>query len=144
MKVFTIGFTKKNAENFFERLRESGLIRVVDTRLNNTSQLAGFTKKNDLRFFLREISKIDYMHLPDLAPSKELLNEYKKSGGDWSVYERGFMELMAKRKIEESTPKNIIDGGCLLCSEASPEHCHRRLVAEYLKFQWGDLEIVHL
>ncbi len=144
MKVFTIGFTKKNAEQFFSRLKQPGLVRLVDARLNNVSQLAGFTKKDDLRFFLCEINRIDYVHRPDLAPTKEILDEYKKSGGDWSSYEKQFMDLMARRKVEEKVPKDLIDGGCLLCSEPTPEYCHRRLVAEYLKSHWGDLEIVHL
>jgi len=144
MKVFTIGFTKKNAEQFFTRLRQPGLVRLIDARLNNVSQLAGFTKKEDLRFFLGKINQIDYVHRPDLAPSKELLDEYKKNGGDWATYEREFMELMANRKVEDKVPKALIDGGCLLCSESTPEHCHRRLVAEYFKARWGDLEIVHL
>jgi len=144
MKVFTIGFTKKNAEQFFTRLKQPGLVRLVDARLNNVSQLAGFTKKDDLRFFLREINGIDYVHRPDLAPTKEILDEYKKNGRDWSAYERKFIELMARRRIEEKVPKDLIDGGCLLCSEPTPEHCHRRLVAEYLRSRWGDLEIIHL
>lgn len=144
MKVFTIGFTKKNAEQFFMRLKQPGLVRLVDARLNNVSQLAGFTKKEDLRFFLREINYIDYIHCPDLAPTKEILDEYKKNGGDWSSYENQFIGLMARRKIEDTISKEIINGGCLLCSESTPEHCHRRLVAEYLRSRWGDLEIVHL
>jgi uncharacterized protein (DUF488 family) len=144
MKVFTIGFTKKNAEQFFMRLKQPGLTRLVDARLNNMSQLAGFTKRDDLRFLLREINGIDYVYRPDLAPTKEILDEYKKNGGDWSSYQLKFMELMTRRRIEEKIPKDIIDGGCLLCSESAPDHCHRRLVAEYLRACWGDLEIVHL
>lgn len=144
MKVFTIGFTKKNAEQFFSRLKQPGLVRLIDARLNNVSQLAGFTKRDDLYFFLREINQIEYVHCPDLAPSKEILDEYKKSGGDWLVYEKKFLELLSFRKIEETIPKQMIDGGCLLCSESTPEHCHRRLVAEYLKDRWGDLQIEHL
>lgn len=144
MKVFTIGFTKKNAEQFFTRLKQPGLVRLVDARLNNVSQLAGFTKKEDLRFFLREISGIAYVHRPDLAPTKEILDEYKKNGANWSSYEQKFMQLMARRRIEENVPKELINGGCLLCSEPTPEHCHRRLVAEYLKSWWRDLEVVHL
>ena len=144
MKVFTIGFTKKNAEQFFGRLKQPGLVRLVDARLNNVSQLAGFTKKDDLRFFLRQISNIDYLHLPDLAPSQDILDDYKKNGGDWATYERKFLALMEMRRVEDKVSKDIINGGCLLCSEPTPEHCHRRLVAEYLKSRWGDLEIVHL
>lgn len=144
MKVFTMGFTKKNAEQFFSRLRQPGLKRLVDARLNNISQLAGFTKKDDLKYFLTTVNSMDYIHLPELAPSKELLEEYKKHNGDWAVYERSFLALMEKRRVEDKVPKDIIDGGCLLCSESTPEHCHRRLVAEYLQSKWGDLEIVHL
>ncbi|TSA12042.1 MAG: DUF488 domain-containing protein [Comamonadaceae bacterium] len=144
MKVFTIGFTKKNAEQFFGRLKQPGLVRLIDARLNNVSQLAGFTKKDDLRFFLRQISNIDYLHLTDLAPSQDILDDYKKNGGDWTSYEHKFLALMEKRRVEETVSKDIINGGCLLCSEATPDHCHRRLVAEYLKSRWGDLEIVHL
>jgi uncharacterized protein (DUF488 family) len=143
MKIFTIGFTKKSAEQFFNRLKQPGLVRVVDARLNNTSQLAGFTKKNDLEFFLHEICKLGYIHLPELAPTQEILDAYKASG-EWSNYERQFLSLMAERRIEDQVDKSILDGGCLLCSEATPEHCHRRLVAEYLRRKWGDVEIVHL
>jgi len=143
MKIFTIGFTKKSAEQFFNRLKQPGLVRVVDARLNNTSQLAGFTKKRDLEFFLHEICKLGYIHLPELAPTQEILDAYKASG-DWSNYERQFLSLMAERRIEDQVDKSILDGGCLLCSEATPEHCHRRLVAEYLHRKWGDVEIVHL
>ena len=143
MKIFTIGFTKKSAKQFFTRLKQPGLVRVVDARLNNTSQLAGFTKKGDLEFFLHEICKVGYVHLPELAPTQEILNTYKKSG-DWSSYERQFLSLMVERRIEDKVDKSILDGGCLLCSEATPEHCHRRLVAEYLRRKWGDVEIVHL
>lgn len=144
MMVFTIGFTKKTAEQFFTRLKQPGLQRVVDTRLNNVSQLAGFTKKDDLRYFLREVGQIDYVHLPTLAPTQEMLNAYKKNGGDWDTYEKRFLALMAERRIETSIDKNLVAGACLLCSEATPHHCHRRLVAEYLRGKWGDVEIQHL
>jgi uncharacterized protein (DUF488 family) len=144
MKVFTIGFTKKSAEQFFTRLRQPGLVKVIDVRLNNVSQLAGFTKREDLRFFLREINGIGYTIHPELAPTKEILDEYKKGGGDWPVYERRFMDLLAQRRIEEKISSEDINGGCLLCSESTPEHCHRRLVAEYLRSHWGKLEIIHL
>ena len=144
MKIFTIGFTKKTAEQFFARLKQPGLVRLVDARLNNVSQLAGFTKMNDLKFFLREIGKVDYIHLPELAPTQDILDAYKKNGGDWITYERQFLSLMAARRIEDKVDKSMIDGGCLLCSKATPEHCHRRLVAEYLREKWDDVEIVHL
>lgn len=144
MIVFTIGFTKKSAEQFFTMLKQPGLVRLVDIRLNNVSQLAGFTKKDDLRFFLKIICGIDYLHLPELAPTKEILDRYKKNGGDWSVYEREFVDLMTRRQVEKTIPRHLMDGSCLLCSEPTPEYCHRRLVAEYFRDRWGDLEIRHL
>lgn len=144
MIVFTIGFTKKSAEQFFTRLKQPGLVRLLDVRLNNVSQLAGFAKRDDLRFFLKEINKIDYLHMKELAPTQDILDAYKKNKGDWGTYERQFLALMAERKIAERVAKEVIDGGCFLCSEATPEHCHRRLVAEYLSRSWGDLEIKHL
>jgi len=144
VRIFTIGFTKKSAEDFFTKLRASGARRLVDVRLNNVSQLAGFAKKNDLKFFLREIARVDYVHIPLLAPTQELLDGYKKKGGQWSDYERDFLKLMKSRQIEVNVPKDVIAESCLLCSEERPEHCHRRLVADYLKERWGDVEIVHL
>lgn len=144
MKVFTIGFTKKNAEQFFTLLKQPGLERVVDSRLNNVSQLAGFTKKDDLRFFLSEICHIDYVHLPELAPTQDILDAYKRDGGDWQTYEKQFLALMVKRRVEETLDKKLISGACLLCSEATPEHCHRRLIVEYLREKWGDVDIRHL
>ena len=144
MKLYTIGFTQKSAEKFFGLLRQPGLVRLVDIRLNNVSQLAGFTKKNDLKFFAETISGIAYSHLPELAPKAALLQEYKFAGNDWPMYETQFMALMAAREVESNTPRSLLDGGCLLCSEASPAQCHRRLVAEYLQAKWGDLEIQHL
>ena len=144
MKISTIGFTKKSARRFFELLRSSGAKRLVDVRLNNVSQLAGFAKKDDLAYFLKEICGIDYVHLPALAPTQEMLDEYKKQSGDWGAYEKRFLELMRQRRIEETIPRDSIADGCLLCSEDTPHHCHRRLVAEYLKQKWGDVEIKHL
>jgi uncharacterized protein (DUF488 family) len=144
MKIFTIGFTKKSAEIFFTRLRHAGVKRLVDVRLNNVSQLAGFTKKDDLRYFTRAICNIDYVHLPDLAPTQDILDAYKKRKGDWATYERQFLDLMRHRCIEDTTAKDTLEYGCLLCSEEKPEHCHRRLVAEYLKEKWGDVEIHHI
>ncbi len=142
--VHTIGFTKKTAAEFFELLRKSGTKRIVDVRLNNVSQLAGFSKRDDLQFFLKEIAGIDYIHLPLLAPTQDILDAYKKHKGDWNIYEPAFLELIKKREIEKRIDPEIIKSGCLLCSEDKPHHCHRRLVAEYLRSQWGGLEIRHL
>jgi len=144
MKLYTIGFTKKNAQKFFETLRSSNTKRVVDVRLNNVSQLAGFAKRDDLAYFLEKVCKIGYVHLPDLAPTQDMLDEYKKKGGDWDTYEKRFLDLMEKRRIEERVSKDVIDGGCLLCSEDKPHQCHRRLVAEYLNQHWGNVDIAHL
>jgi len=144
MNVFTIGFTKKTAEQFFGKLKQAGLKRVIDTRLNNVSQLAGFTKKEDLRYFLKEVAGIEYVHEPLFAPTKEILDAYKKEGGAWSTYENRFLDLMRSRHIESAVNRDLLDGACLLCSEPTPHHCHRRLVAEYLREKWGDIEIRHL
>jgi uncharacterized protein (DUF488 family) len=145
MKIFTIGFTKKSAETFFTRLRGAGVRTLIDVRLDNVSQLAGFTKKDDLRYFTKAICNIDYIHLPELAPTPEILNPYKKAKhGDWPLYERQFLDLMHLRHIEKTTLREIMDDGCLLCSEEKPDNCHRRLVAEYLRDTWGDVEIEHI
>lgn len=144
MKVFTIGFTKKSAQQFFDALRQSGARRVVDVRLNNVSQLAGFAKRDDLKFFLKEVCGMDYIHLPELAPTQEMLDEFKKLKGDWKTYERRFLDLMRSRRIEENVSREILANGCLLCSEEKPHHCHRRLVAEYLQQHWGNLDVSHL
>lgn len=145
IEIFTIGFTKKKAEYFFEKLKKAGVMRIVDVRLNNVSQLAGFAKKDDLVYFLKEIGSIDYVHLPELAPTKDILDAYKKHKGDWVIYEQKFIELMEERRIEDKIPKEVINEGCLLCSEDKPHYCHRRLVAEYLKDKWcEDIEIKHL
>jgi len=144
MKLFTIGFTKKTAEKFFGLLRGSGARRVVDVRLNNVSQLAGFAKKDDLAFFLKELAGMEYVHLPELAPTQEMLDAYKKGKDDWQLYEQRFLGLMRERKIEEKLPRSLFEGACLLCSEDKPHQCHRRLVAEYLQQHWGDVEVKHL
>ena len=144
MKVYTIGFTKKSAADFFEMLRESGAKRLVDVRLNNVSQLAGFAKRGDLEYFLHKICRMKYVHLPDLAPTKEMLNAYRNEHRDWDIYQREFIDLMDERRIGKMAIKRIISNGCLLCSEDRSEHCHRRLVAEYLDRHWGGVEIVHL
>ena len=144
MRILTIGFTKKTAEYFFEELRKAGVKRVVDVRLNNVSQLAGFAKKNDLAYFLDKLCHVDYVHVPSLAPTKDMLDGYRKRGGSWDQYERRFLELMAERRIEERLEPEILEDSCLLCSEDKPHQCHRRLVAEYLKEKWRDIDIRHL
>ncbi len=144
INLSTIGFTKKTAQEFFELLKKAKVKRVIDTRLNNVSQLAGFAKRKDLQYFLKEIADIDYIHLVDLAPTKDILDDYKKNKGEWSVYEQKFTDLLTKREIEKKLDPEIIEDSCLLCSEAKPHHCHRRLVAEYLSNHWGNININHL
>lgn len=142
--LYTIGFTKKSAAYFFEKLRNTEIKRIIDIRLNNVSQLAGFAKKEDLKYFLKEICQIDYLHLSEFAPTQDILDAYKKNKGDWKIYEKQFLELMEKRHIENKISKELINNGCLLCSEDEPDHCHRRLVAEYLQKLWGNMKIDHL
>lgn len=145
MEIYTIGFTKKSAREFFEILRGNGIKRLIDVRLNNVSQLAGFTKRDDLKFFLNEICGAEYIHEPLLAPVQDILDAYKKEKGAWSIYEEKFLALMGERKIEERLDRSLFDvPAVLLCSEPTPENCHRRLVAEYLRSKWDDLSIHHL
>lgn len=144
MKIFTIGFTKKSARQFFTLLSQSGAKRLVDVRLNNSSQLAGFTKRDDLAYFLKAICGMDYVHLPSLAPTQERLDAYKGKQTDWDEYEAQFLSLLSERKVEEEVAREVFDGSVLLCSEPKPERCHRRLVAEYFQTAWGDIEIEHL
>ncbi len=144
MRIYTLGFTKKSAESFFELLRASGVERIIDVRLNNVSQLAGFTKRDDLAYFLREVCSVGYEHMPDLAPTQELLKAYRDRAITWDDYESQFLALMAERRVEDLPIRDVIDNTCLLCSEETADQCHRRLVAEYLQGKWGDLEIIHL
>jgi uncharacterized protein (DUF488 family) len=144
-KVSTIGFTKTTAEGFFERLLKAGVNKVVDVRLHNTSQLAGFAKADDLAYLLKKIGGIEYVHQPLLAPTDPMLKAYKKQKGDWHAYEVRFLGLMSERHIEDRFKPEMFDCACLLCSEATPHHCHRRLVCEYLNEKWGGpLEVHHL
>jgi uncharacterized protein (DUF488 family) len=144
MKLYTIGFTQKGAERFFSLLSENGVKRVLDVRLNNRSQLAGFAKRDDLRYFLQGLGGIGYAELPGLAPTPEILSAYKKNGGDWATYERQFLELLDQRQVAQTLDPALIADGCLLCSEHEPSHCHRRLIADYLQRNWGGVEIRHL
>ncbi len=144
ISIYTIGFSKKDAETFFGALQKSGIRRVVDIRLRNTSHLAGFTKRDDLRFFLKRIAGIEYEHRPDLAPSEELLTDYQKKRVDWDEYERRFRSIMIERRIECLVTPEEMNSTCLLCSEPTPDKCHRRLVVEYLQRKWGSVRITHI
>jgi len=144
MKIFTIGFTKKSAKEFFEILKTNNIEQIIDIRLNNTSQLAGFTKKDNLEYFLKELCSIDYCHFIFLAPTKEIRDRYIKSK-DWDVYVKEYIELLDNRKVLDKLDKSYFKRkSCFLCSEASADHCHRRLLVEYLKEHWDYVEIVHL
>ena len=145
MEIFTIGFTQTSAAHFFDRLKTAGIRRLVDVRLNNSSQLAAFAKRDDLAFFLRELCAAEYVHEPLLAPTDEILGEYKKRRGGWDEYETRFLDLMAERHIEEKLGRDLFAAPTvLLCSEAEATHCHRRLVLDYLGRFWSDLEQKHL
>lgn len=145
MEIYTIGFTQTTAEHFFGRLSAVGVQRLLDVRLNNSSQLAGFAKSQDLPFFLRELIGASYEHDPRLASTQELLDAYKKRKKAWSGYERGFLELMAERRIEQAlSPAEFALPTALLCSEPTADNCHRRLVCDYLTAHWADVRPVHL
>jgi len=141
MKIYTIGFTKKTLEEFVTRLKKSGVQRIVDIRLNDTSQLSGFAKSPDLAFILKQFG-IEYVNVKSLAPDKTLLDKYQKDK-NWEEYETGFKALMSVRNAKETLDKLQLDKiiSCFLCSEDKPEKCHRRLVAQMLG---NDFEIVHL
>jgi len=145
MKIYTIGFTKKTAEEFFSLLKDHGINQLVDIRLRPNSQLAGFAKGRDLPYFLKELIQSDYSHQPNLAPTGEILDSYRKDK-DWEKYVSSFEELMDQRDIPDSLDRATYENHvcCLLCSEATPEQCHRRLVAERLANAWGEVEIIHL
>jgi uncharacterized protein (DUF488 family) len=142
--IFTIGFTGKSAEQFFEKLRSADVRCLVDIRLNNVSQLAGFTKKRDLEYFLRAVAGIDYRHELQLAPTKDILEAYKKKQIGWDDYERRFFQLMEERRPDRLLHSEDLGHACLLCSEPTPEHCHRRLVIEFLQSHWANVEVQHL
>jgi len=145
MTTYTIGFTQKGAEKFFHLLSDNGVRKMLDVRLNNVSQLSGFAKRDDLRFFLKNLCDAEYLHVPDLAPTKEILNGYKKKQISWEFYEDKFLNLMAIRNIERIFRHDELENSCLLCSEHKPHFCHRRLVVEYLNENSGlSLEVKHL
>jgi uncharacterized protein (DUF488 family) len=145
MKVYSIGFTKKTAADFFAALRQAEIRRLLDVRLHNASQLAGFTKRDDLPFFLKELCGADYLHEPLLTPTQDLLEGYRKKRISWEEYEPRFLSLLADRAVEQKIDRKLFQiPTVLLCSEAAATRCHRRLILEYLQQKWGGLEIVHL
>ncbi len=145
MQVYTIGFTKKTAAQFFELLKSNSIEQLIDVRLNNVSQLAGFSKRDDLRYFLKEICDAEYLHESLLAPTQPMLDAYKKSNSGWDEYAQKFLALMASRHIESAISPRLFDRrSVLLCSEVKAEHCHRKLVLDYLQLKWNGIEVVHL
>jgi uncharacterized protein (DUF488 family) len=145
MRIYTIGFSKKKAKEFFENLKSVGIKQVIDVRLNNTSQLAGYTKRDDLKFFLGEICQASYLHERLFAPTKEILDKYKKSKGDWEEYQSAFKALLQRREVEKIFDKKAFEiPSVLLCAEPKADRCHRRLIAEYLQDKWKNMEIIHL
>ena len=142
--LYTIGFAGKSAEQFFALLRRNNVRKILDVRLFNRSQLAGFTKQQDLTYFFGVVLGADYQHLPVFAPTKSLLDRYKKRHISWEAYECEYGDLLEERRPHERLNRSEADGTCLLCSEPSAHFCHRRLAAEHLKKQWGNVRIVHL
>jgi uncharacterized protein (DUF488 family) len=137
LEIATIGFTRTSAQHFFERLMAARVQRVVDVRLHNESQLAGFAKQADLAYFLETICGIAYEHDLRLAPTEELLHRYR-SDKDWDRYRAGFARLMRHRDIAGTLDRAAFERKtALLCSEATPDHCHRRIVAGVLARRWG-------
>ena len=142
---FTIGFTKKSAEHFFNLLRDNGVKQLVDVRISNSSQLAGFAKGKDLEFFTNEICHIPYQHIVDFAPTKELLDQWHKQEVTWPEYVEIYTKILNDREIIKKYGAKPFDGACFLCSEDTPEQCHRRLLAEFLqKHSKEKVQIVHL
>lgn len=148
--VYTIGFTKKSAEQFFTLLRNSGAERLLDVRLNNRSQLAAFAKAGkdggDLGWLLAQLCGMEYRHLPELAPSKELLSAYRASELSWDEYAERYLLILAQRQVHLRLQPSLIANSVLLCSEHSAEQCHRRLATTFLQERWRErtIEIVHL
>lgn len=144
MRIYTIGFTHKSAEEFFTKLSSSGVRTLIDIRINRTSQLSGFSKEGDLKYFLRSICDIDYIVREDLAPTKQLLKSYRDKELIWSQFESSYLDLLTKRNVLRSLKPELFEKSVLLCSEAEPERCHRRLLAEAILDLWEGVEIIHL
>jgi len=144
IRLLTIGFTKKSAKQFFELLKKNKVKKLVDIRINNTSQLAGFAKGPDLEYFVKEINKISYVYIPDFAPTKELLSDYQNKRIDWEAYQKIFRQIIEKRNIAKKYNIADFNNACFLCSEELPTQCHRRLLVEFFKENNPDIQIVHL
>ena len=143
MNLYTIGFSGKSAEEFFALIRDNRIVRVIDIRLRPSGQLSGFAKNKDLKFFLKELADCEYVYLPKLAPTAEIMKSYRDTK-DWEQYVRDFSRLMTERNVPYCLDSKIFEDACLLCSEAEPDQCHRRLVAEILEANWEGVNVVHL
>ena len=144
IKLYTIGFTKKSAQTFFELLKNAKIEKLTDTRTSNTSQLAGFAKGNDLAYFAKEVGKMDYEHIDDFAPNLDSMRAYRDKKMTWEAYEEEYLNLLDMRKVKSKYEIETLHQSCLLCSEHEAEKCHRRLLAEYFAAARNDVEIVHL
>lgn len=144
MNLYTIGFTKKRAEDFFGLLIKNNVKRLIDIRLNNKSQLAGFAKSEDLEFFLSKIGQIEYVYMPEFAPTNDLLDGYRKKLISWDEYEKQYNNLLTKKSVLESKDFSIFDNACLLCSEPTAKQCHRRLAAEHIAKANEEINVIHL
>jgi uncharacterized protein (DUF488 family) len=144
MELFTIGFAGKSAEVFFTSLVKHGVKKVIDIRLNNVSQLAGFTRKNDLKYFLKVIAGIEYEYVPLLAATKELMDGFRGGKNSWEEFEAAYLDLLEERQVLAKLKPEDFDKACLLCSEEKPDHCHRRLAAEWLQRKWEGVKIIHI
>lgn len=144
INIYTIGFTHKSARQFFDLLRNNGVTGIVDTRISNASQLAGFAKSQDLEYFAEAIGGMGYEHNPDFAPTKDMLTQYRNKKISWDNYKTEYLNLLDRRKIAQKTDVASLHRHCLLCSEHSPEKCHRRLLAEYFQVVRNDVQIMHL
>ena len=144
INLYTIGFTGKSAEHFFSLLKKNKVSKIIDTRINSTSQLSGFAKEIDLKFFAKALGPYEYEHLTEYAPTKELLTKYRKKMITWEEYEIEYLNLLDLRKISRRINISGLNDACLLCSEHTPDRCHRRLLAEYIKQSNSDVKITHL
>jgi uncharacterized protein (DUF488 family) len=143
MNLYTIGFTKHSAEEFFETLKSAGVNKLIDIRINKSSQLAGFAKGSDLPYFLKVSSDIKYESIESLAPTKDLLKRYRSKEILWGIFEELYLKQIRSSEVLNSLKPSDFDKACLLCSESSPEKCHRRLLAEEMQKLWG-IQVIHL
>jgi uncharacterized protein (DUF488 family) len=144
IKLFTIGFTKKTAQHFFEALINNNVRKLIDIRINNRSQLAGFAKGADLAYFTKAIVNIEYEYIPDFAPTKELLSDSQNKRIDWTAYQKSYRQLIEQRRISTKYDIQNFDQACFLCSEETSEYCHRRLLTEFFQEENSDVQIIHL